>query len=398
LNERCTLRLIIITPLVAIAILTVVITSFYVDKLNYYFHENAARYLDEYVISEKRQGEELIKDINILTKYSAEHLEESVKEELDARLKIAYRTAEFIYDKYKGRLSNKAIKERIIDALSSMSWHGKTNYIWITDYDGESIHSGSRDLQNVNISSWKDADGRAIILEEIQIARKYGEGYLKTRFRPGASLQIEKVVDFKHFNWYFGSGIHLDRALQQKKEALLDLIEKAPKDNSGYVVLFEKKEPIYFTQEHEKELSKSCLEKIRKNHEQENGWIELPKEDAHIYTHYCEAFDLHIVYGFKKSYFSSMLQDQQSKMKKEIDREIKFIILASGVIAFLVGVLSFIVSRHIIGIIQNYKGELENRELELRELNASLQERVAEEVNEHREKEKDDDQTVQKGG
>ncbi len=57
LNERWTLRLIIITPLVAIAILTVVITSFYVDKLNYYFQENAARYLDEYVISEKRQGD-----------------------------------------------------------------------------------------------------------------------------------------------------------------------------------------------------------------------------------------------------------------------------------------------------------------------------------------------------
>ncbi len=388
LDERWTLRLIIITPLVALAILTVVITSFYVDKLNYYFKENAARYLEEYIRSEKIQGEELVKDINVLTSYSVAQLEVSVKEELDERLKIAHATASFIYDKYKGKLSDRAIKERIVDALSSMRWYGKKNYIWITDYDGESILSGSRDLQNVNISSWKDAEGRAIILEEIQIARKYGEGYLKTRFRAGESLQIEKVVDFKHFNWFFGSGIHLDRALQKKKDDILDLVDKAPKDNSGYVALFENKKPIYITKDAERELPATLLEKMQRGLSNENGWIELPDEDAYIYTHYCEQFDWHIAYGFNKSYFNTMLQDQQRKMKKEIDEEIKFVIIGSGLIAFLVGILTFIVSRRIIAIIQEYKQELDVREAELRELNYSLEERVTQEVAAHREKEK----------
>ncbi len=387
-GERWTLRLIIITPLVAIAILTVVITSFYVDKLNYYFQENAARYLDEYVINEKRQGEELVKDINILTHYRAEQLEESIKKELDKRLEIAYETAAFIYDKYEGRLSNRAIKERIIDALSSMRWNGKKNYIWITDYDGESILSGSRDLQNINISSWKDADGRAIILEEIQIARKYGEGYLKTRFRAGESLQMEKVVDFKHFNWFFGSGIYLDHALKERKREILDLIENAPKDNSGYLALFEGRELVYKTKDGERELSPALLKKMQMSLDREDGWVEFPDKEAYVYTHYCEPFDWHISYGFKKSYFSNVLQDQQNKMKKEIDEEIKFIIIASGLIAILVGILSFIVSRRIIAIIQEYKGELDVQEAELRELNYSLEERVSEEVAAHREKEK----------
>ena len=388
MGERWTLRLIIITPLVAIAILTVVITSFYVDKLNYYFQENAARYLDEYVINEKRQGEELVKDITILTNYSSEQLEESIKKELDDRLKIAYNTAAFIYEKYQGRLSDKSIKERIVDALSSMRWHGKKNYIWITDYSGESILSGSRDLQNINISSWKDADGRAVILEEIHIARKYGEGYLKTRFREGESLQIEKVVDFKHFNWFFGSGIHLDRAREQKKEDILDLLEKAPKDNSGYLILFEKTIPIYVTKDAEKEIPPAFLEKIQASLDVKGGWKELFDEDAYIYTYYSEQFDWYIVYGFKKSYFSVMLQDQQSKIKKEIDEELKFIIFASGFIALLVGILTFIVSRRIITIIREYKTELDVQEAELRELNYSLEERVSEEVAAHREKEK----------
>ncbi|MEE8588193.1 MAG: cache domain-containing protein [Sulfurimonadaceae bacterium] len=388
LGERWTLRLIIITPLAALAILTVVITSFYVDKLNYYFKENAARYMDEYTMGEKRQGEEFVKDINILANYNFEHLEESVRKELDERLKLAHKTASFIYNKYQGQLSDKAIQERIVDALSSMTWHGKENYIWITDYEGNSLLSGSRDLQNKNISGFTDADGRAIILEEIQIARKYGEGYLKTRFREGASLQVVKVVDFKHFGWFFGSGIHLDRAMQAKKAELLRLLETAPKDRSGYIALFEDREPIFISEEDEKELSATLLEKIRQHLVKDNDWIELPQENAHIYVHYFKPFNWHIVYGFKKAFFNSVLKHQQTKMKQEIDKEIQFIIYASIFIALLVGILTFIVSRHIIRIIRNYKVELDSSEAELRELNASLQERVKEEVNAHREKEK----------
>ncbi|MGB5965910.1 MAG: cache domain-containing protein, partial [Sulfurimonadaceae bacterium] len=372
----------------ALAILTLVITSFYIDKLNYYFKENAARYMDEYIMGEKRQGEEFVKDINTLANYNFEHLEENVKKELDERLKLAHKTASFIYNKYQGQLSDKAIQERIVDALSSMTWHGKENYIWITDYEGNSLLSGSRDLQNKNISDFTDADGRAIILEEIQIARKYGEGYLKTRFREGASLQVVKVVDFKYFGWFFGSGIHLDRAMQEKKAELLHLLETAPKDRSGYIALFEDREPIFISEEDEKELSPTLLEKMRQHLVKDSGWIELPQENAHVYVRYFKPFNWHIVYGFKKAFFNSVLQDQQAKMKKEIDEEIQFIIYASIFIALLVGILTFIVSRHIIAIIRNYKVELDSSEAELRELNASLQERVKEEVNAHREKER----------
>ena len=388
LRERWTLRLIIITPLASLAILTVVITSFYIEKLSYYFKENAERYLNEYVAGEQRQGEALVKDIDNLANYNVEHLEESVRKELDDRLELAYKTALFIYNKYQGRLSDEAIKERIVDALSSMQWYGKKNYLWITDYEGNNILSGSQELLMRNLLAHTDADGRAIILEEIQIARKYGEGYLKTRLKEGSSLQVIKVVDFKHFNWFFGSGIHLDHAMEKKKSELLHLLQTAPKGRAGYIALFEGKKPIYISEKDEKELSAALLVKMQESLKEENGWAELPQENVHIYVHYFKPFDWHIVYGFKKAFFNAILQDQQAKMKKEIEEEIRFITYASVFIALLVGILTFIVSRHIITIIRNYKTELDSRELQLRELNASLQERVKEEVHAHREKEK----------
>jgi len=388
LGERWTLRLIIITPLAALAILTIVITSFYVDKMSYYFNKNAERYMQEYVDNEKHKGEAYVQDIDRLTSYIDVTLEANVKKELDQRLKLAKRTANYIYDKYKGRLSTKAIKERIIDALYNMAWHDKKNYVWITDYDGNNILSHSPGLIGVNISALKDADGRAIILEEIQIARKYGEGYLKTRFKKGDSLQIEKVVDFKHFNWFFGTGIHLDRARENRKEAILDLVKESPNNDSGYMLIYDDQKMLFSSKNSNSELSGEMLAKIEKHRNDKSGWIDFPEENTYLYIHQFKPYHWTFVYGFKKSFFNQVLQEQQAKMQKEFDDEVKFVIMASLFIALLVGVLTFIVSRRIIAIIEEYRVELDLNEAELRELNYSLEARVQEEVHAHREKEK----------
>ena len=388
MGERWTLRLIIITPLAALAILTVVITSFYIDKMNFYFKENAERYLAEYISGEKRQGEVFVRDINLLAQYTVNHLDDNTKKELDERLALAHKAADIIYKKYHKKLSDRAIKERILDALRAMTWHGEKNYIFVTDYEGNNILSGSKDLTGKNLSSWTDADGRAIVLEEIQMARKHGEGYLETRFREETGLQTIKIKDFGHFEWFFGSGIHQERALEKDKEELLKLIARAPKDRSGYIAIFEDNKPLFISEEDENELSAPMLTKMQEHLIDENGWIDLPKENAHIYIRYFEPFNWHFVYGFKKAYFDSMLQDQQQKVKDNFDEEVEFVVAASIIIALLVGILTFIVSRRIITIIQEYKKELDLQEAELRELNYSLEERVSEAVAAHREKEK----------
>ena len=282
LSERWTLRLIIITPLAALAIMTVVITSFYIDKLDYYFKENSARYLSEYIETKKRQGERYVEEVEILADFTNTHLEEGVKKELDARLKLAQRTATYIYKKYHGKISNREIKQHIIDALYNMRWFGRKNYVWITDYEGNNILTHSPSLEGKNISAFTDADGRAIILEEIQMVRKHTEGYIKTRFRKGDGLQIEKVVDFGHFEWYFGTGIHLDRALQEKKAEILALLQKAPKERFGYIAIFEDKKPLYLSDEAKKVLDAKRLDRVQKKIVHTQGWMEFEEENLYV--------------------------------------------------------------------------------------------------------------------
>lgn len=388
LSERWTLRLIIITPLAALAIMTVVITSFYIDKLDYYFKANAARYLSEYIDAEKRQGESYVKELETLAEFTNSNLETEVKKELDARLKLAHRTASYIYDKYHGKISNKAIKQRIIDALYNMRWFGIQNYVWITDYEGNNILTHSPSLKGKNISALTDADGRAVILEEIQKVRKYGEGYIKTRFRHETSEQLEKVVDFGHFEWYFGTGVHLDRVLEEKKSAILALLKKAPNERFGYIAVFEDKKPLYLSAEAKTDLTAKTLERIESKAPEMQGWLEFPQENLYIYAHQYKPFNWTIVYGFKKAYFASMLNEQQQRTKKEFDAQIQRIIIVSAAIALLVALLTFIVSRNIITIIREYKAALEAQEQNLLDLNTSLEARVEKEVRSKREKEK----------
>ena len=43
---------------------------------------------------------------------------------------------------------------------------------------------------NIKYIDYKDADGRAIVLEEIQMVRKHNEGYINTRFNKKSGKQI----------------------------------------------------------------------------------------------------------------------------------------------------------------------------------------------------------------
>jgi len=387
LGERWTLRLIIITPLVSLAIFTVVITSFYIDKMRLHFNANTEQFLKEYIDFEKREGEAYVNDIETLVEFTEENLERRVKDVLDVRMDLAYRTANYIYDKYHNRISTKALKSRIQDALYNMRWQNSQNYVWITDYEGNNILSHSPELMKKNIIDLEDADGRAIILEEIQVARKYGEGYIKTRFREGASEQLLKVVDFKHFNWYFGTGVHYDQVVKEQKNSILELIAKAPGSDSSYLLIYEGNSTVYTSENSHIKLSSTLLQKLSSKMSK-NGWLVLPQESSHLYLHHFEPYNWTIVYGLKKDHFKEVVERERQKLENIFNKEVEFIILASLIIAFLVGVLTFIVSRRIIVIIQEYREELDTRELELRELNSSLELRVDEAIRSKREKEK----------
>ena len=164
--------LIIVIPVVSIMLITAALTHFYKKNTQSYFNEQSERIEREYVASQKRESEEWVGRTQQLFAYNEGALEEKIKHKLRTRIETTHEMAAQIYKKYTNK---KTARRQIKNALSRMVWEGEKNRIRITDYEGGNILPGTLGTNKKNITGFSDADGRAIILEEIQKARRHGQ-------------------------------------------------------------------------------------------------------------------------------------------------------------------------------------------------------------------------------
>jgi signal transduction histidine kinase len=233
--------LIVLVPLTLVLTASFFITTFYIDKVSAYFHHVKELSIKEHIESKKAKSEIWVEQLNLLFEYKYNRLEEEIKDELSQRVNMAYESARFIYEKYKGKKNKRDIKERIVDALNQMTYSAKRDYIFIADFNGNNVLSRSSLLNQDNISGYVDVDGRSIILEEIQKVRKTGEGFLKSNFYSGAGKQIILVKDLDMYDWYIGSSINILQKKEFLKETLLSMLKSIPMDSSDFMGLYDNK-------------------------------------------------------------------------------------------------------------------------------------------------------------
>ena len=137
----------------------------------------------------------------------------------------------------------------IKNALRPLIWNKGESFIWIVDYDGifNLAPNYLKHLEGSSIINVKDATGREIIKEEIQISlSKEKGGFLWDTFtKPNDPTkkqfkQIAYVKSFGHFNWYFGSGEYIDTATKRTDKELIESIKQIDNVNSNenYIFLF----------------------------------------------------------------------------------------------------------------------------------------------------------------
>jgi signal transduction histidine kinase len=381
-SEKSIPRLIMITPLLVIALLAFLSTTFYIEKTDRYFSRWSQKFIENYSDEQKRESEAWTQRMSNLFTYESSLLEKNMRHELHERVGLAYKSATMIYENNHKTLSSKLIKKLIVNALSGLEWYGKKNYVWITDYDGNNVLTGNIDIEGVNIANYTDADGRAIILEEIQKVRKHTEGYLKTRFKEGDSEQLMYVKDFGHYGWFFGSGMHYDFEKERLKERMLELIKKIPSHKSGFMALYDDTGALYLSDAAKEYLSSDLQKKFIPS----SSWHEI--QNAKIHVKYYKPFGWYIVYGFDMTHLDANVKEEQKLLKRQVSHEITFIIAISIALAVIAAIFSLFLSQRLRRIFLNYHHKVSMRDAALKKLNFSLERRVAHEVNVHREKEK----------
>ena len=201
-------KLIIVIPLLLVLSVSLFIGTFYIDKVTTYFEQAKERSMQEHVKTKKSESEVWVNQLGVYLEYKNNKIEDEIKKELKIKLDSAYLSASYIYNKYKNTKSKKDIQQRIIDSLSQMNYNNNTNHIFIRSFGGKSLLSNNEKFKDMDLLVYSDADGRAIILEEITKVRKHKEGFIRTRFSEGSGVQLEMVKNLGFYDWYIGTSIH----------------------------------------------------------------------------------------------------------------------------------------------------------------------------------------------
>ena len=389
INEKRVIRyLIVLVPLALVLTASFFITTFYIEKVNAYFHKVKELSIKEHVESKKAKSEIWVKQLNLLFDYKNNRVEEDIKKELKTRVDMAYKSARYIYEKYVGKKSKKEIKERIIDALNQMTYNIQQDYIFINDFIGNNILSRSSLLSQKNISAYEDVDGRAIVLEEIQKVIKDDEGFLESNFYTGSGKQIILVKNLDMYNWYIGSSTNVLQKRENLKSTLLSMVQSIPMDSADFMGLYDNKEPIFLSKKMRTFLGDESINVISENLSKEPTWYKDKVDGFYYYSKYYEPLDWYLVYGFEISKMSKQELEKKTKLEEMLDKELAFIMKASASIVVFVVILSLLLSRKINHIFSQYQIEVQKRTDELEKLNESLEQRVFDGLKAHRQKDK----------
>jgi len=406
MREKNIPRLMIIIPVLAIMLLTVLITYFYISYRHQHFKLESERLKNEYISSEKQQLKERLESLYLLLNKKYTNMEQPMSEELISRINVAYDTAKFLHDRYSRGYNEKAVQELILGALSRMEWNNKKDFIWVSDKKGNTLLSKNKELRT-NLWDYKDADGRLIVQEEIAAVNEHKEAFLKTRFDPKKPrVQLMYLKDFGYYDWFFGTGMHhLDEYERIKKSIISTLMAIQTDPDEYFYIVNSKGEIIYHPT---MELGSNILElKDKQGFAYIKEQIKMAKSEGAGYVRYLsksrrygvispkttlsvyfKPFDWVISTGFYATNIQNAIDKQQNVLKDDIEQEIKTILIFSFVLAIIVILITLGFSRRISAIFIDYKDKVRERENELHELNDSLKEQVRIEVSSQREKEK----------
>ena len=221
-------HLMILTSLTLLVILNYFVKDFYLKEIKTYFIQEKEKSISESKERYKEQNNLRLRELNSLLQTKIATLELNNKKELKLKVERAYMICNKIYRKYRRKKTTKDIKQRIVELFLEMNYENPKELFFITDYNANSILNDFRLLPK-DIVRYRDADSRAIVLEEIQKVRRHSEGYISSKRFSDKKEEITYVKALDMYDWYIGSRTLLKTKEQKLKENFKMVASKIPK-------------------------------------------------------------------------------------------------------------------------------------------------------------------------
>jgi diguanylate cyclase (GGDEF)-like protein len=402
-EEKTFLKFITYAPFAVIPIFFIVVTilSYQIYLQNFESTINNLR--KDILHNSERTVEANVDNLSDIITQKKSELLTNLSNTVKNRVQTAHEIAENIYEEYKDKKSDVEIKKIITTALKTFVWNNGESFIWIVDYDGV-FHLAPKYLNHLvgsSIIDFKDATGRYIIQEEIDIVKKNNEGFIWDTFtKPNEDIkkqykQIAFVKAFGHYNWYLGSGEYLDTASKKMDKELYSIINTVAKSGQNYVFLLDTNGDLLAHKYSSKFTNKDgkIIDKLAaKTFDDILNIIKDKDKVSYVYDWYNnETNKIEKKYsfiqkipntnwiigsGFFLSDIESILAKEEISMYETYNLRSKYIFYF---VIFII-VLSLIISYYISQIIKNsflrYHNRINDKTMQLTELNELLEQKV----------------------
>jgi signal transduction histidine kinase/ActR/RegA family two-component response regulator len=168
--------------------------------------------------------------------------ETSLRASLKSRVYEAHAIATRLVEAEGGRRSPAELEHLVKEALRPIRFNSGRGYYFMVSLQGvEMLYPVAPQLEGTNLLGLKDAKGRFVIRDEIELLRKQSEGFIFDHWRkPGSSDQMTHpkltfIKRFEPFNAYIGTGEYLDDFEHDLQEELLERISEIRFGREGYV-------------------------------------------------------------------------------------------------------------------------------------------------------------------
>lgn len=166
--------------------------------------------------------------------------------ELSDDVCYAWNIAEKLYHDYRGKMSEKALRELIISAISTSKCSHPYAHVFINDLNGTGIYySGNPERKGASLLNSMDSEGNFVVRNELRLLSEKNEGFIwyDVNKRPDEkTLGRKKVAFVKKFeplNWYFGSKCYIDDYYEDFKKDIASKISSERFGYGGYIFLTE---------------------------------------------------------------------------------------------------------------------------------------------------------------
>lgn len=404
------LRWIVILPIIAVVLTSVILTNIFISSI-YDEHQREIHAIKtKHIDNLKNTIEERIEHLAILLENS--YLRQLTSEQNDVKniVDLGHRMLENIY------LKNKHLPKKEIYKIINQNMHkirffdNNSGYYFIYDLeDGTSISLPSApQLVGKSLVKLADKKGKNLFDSYGAILDKNGEGFDKWYWnKPNEKVHKEKIGYIKKFtplNIGIGAAVYTEDIKASISTHALDSIKKLIFSDNSYIFVMntqgtslhhKKKEIINVPLEELDEKIQTNVKSIIKKAKESNGsFIEYTQSKKLFsnpskkisYIKYINSLDWIIGTGLYTDKLNEEITHKTTLIKKRLQENILTILLIASIVSITIIVLLIFMAKKINKRFKFYDIKLRDSNIELKQLNTQLEEKVQTQVKKIRQK------------